>query len=296
LKIDIVMWTKNGESTLPAVLKRLDEQLEKKGVTNQKIIVDDHSSDRTPLIAKQYGWTVVQNKGSGISDGANTALELVETERFASFEQDIILAENWLQKIPKNLEAPKIAAASGMRYPSTPIGLAKLIKYTDKRTLRSEVPPWIESKNSGAFYLGKTLDNTIYKTNTLKEMGGFPAVGNAGMDVVLAFNYRKQGYQWAVDYDTQSVHLRKNLKQELNHQYFYGKQVLKISQKIGMPTENFALVARLLKSPLTAFRAVAVTKTPTIMYIYPLMTYYFTKGIFDGRRTKQSIGIEMRTN
>jgi glycosyltransferase involved in cell wall biosynthesis len=287
VKLDIVMWTKNGEATLPAVLKRLEDQLGRKDVVNQKIIVDDHSNDKTAAIAARYGWTVVPNKGSGISDGANTALELVKTEWFASFEQDIILAKDWLQKIPKKLNTPKIAATSGMRYPSTPVGLSKLMKYTDERGIKSEFRPWQESKNPGAFYLGKTLDNTIYKTNILRKMGGFPNVGNAGMDVILAFNYQKAGYQWAVDYNVQSIHLRKNLKQELNHQYFYGKQVLKISQKIGLPTENLKLMARLLKSPLTALRAVAVTKEPTIMYIYPLTTYYFTKGIFEGRKTKR---------
>jgi glycosyltransferase involved in cell wall biosynthesis len=285
--MDIVMWTKNGESTLPTVLKRLEDQLVKKGVVNQKIILDDHSSDKTAQIAAHYGWTVVPNKGSGISDGANTALKLVKTELFASFEQDIVLADDWLQKIPKKINSTKIAAASGMRYPSTPVGLSKLMRYTDERGLKSETCPWLESKNPGAFYLGKTLDNTLYKTNILRKMGGFPNVGNAGMDVILAFNFRKLGYQWAVDYKVQSVHLRKNLEQELNHQYFYGKQVLKISQKTGMPTENLKLMTRLLKSPLTALRAVAVTREPTILYIYPLTVYYFTKGIFDGRKTKQ---------
>jgi len=286
LKFDIVMWTKNGADTLPVVLERLCNLLEKRGVVSQKIIADDNSTDETTVIARRYGWKTVPNKGGGISDGANTALDLVETEWFASFEQDIVLAEDWLQKIPNKLQKPEIAAASGMRYPSAPKGLAKLMHYTDERGIRDETTPWLESKNPGAFYLGKTLDNTIYKTNVLREMGGFPNVGNAGADVILAHNFRKTGYQWIVDYTVHSQHLRKNLKQELRHQYFYGTQALKISLKTDMPIKNSILITRLLKSPLTAFRAVIVTKEPTILFIYPLTTYYFTKGIFDGRKTK----------
>ena len=286
LKFDIVMWTKNGESTLPVVLKRLETQLEEKGAVEQKIVVDDHSDDDTVSIAASFGWIVVPNKGNGISDGANTALKLVKTECFASFEQDIFLSDDWLARVPPKLESEKIAAVSGMRYPSVPIGLAKLMRYTDLRGIQDEDTPWRKSKNPGAFYLGKTLDNTIYKTSVLRKMGGFPNVGNAGMDVILAFNYARIGYQWAVDYEVKSVHLRRNLVQELKHQYFYGKQVFKISQRTGMPTESFRLMTRLLKSPLTAFRAVVITKEPTIMYIHPLMIYYFTKGIFEGRKLR----------
>jgi len=49
-KIDVVMWTKNGERFLPLVLKRVDEGIPSEYV-DKKILVDDSSTDRTVAIA-----------------------------------------------------------------------------------------------------------------------------------------------------------------------------------------------------------------------------------------------------
>ena len=71
-KVDLVMWTKNGAQTISAVLQQINEVIPKEFV-DKKIIVDDESSDDTRSIACSFGWSVIPNKGQGISDGANTA-------------------------------------------------------------------------------------------------------------------------------------------------------------------------------------------------------------------------------
>ena len=78
-RVDLVMWTKNGARTLPAVLKRINEVVPQDFV-NQKIVVDDGSSDGTHHIASSFGWQVIPNNGHGISDGANTALKEVTSD------------------------------------------------------------------------------------------------------------------------------------------------------------------------------------------------------------------------
>jgi glycosyltransferase involved in cell wall biosynthesis len=98
VKLDLVMWTKNGEPNLYAVLKRLNQVIPKDFI-NRKIIVDDNSVDSTKAIATFCGWEVHRNKGAGISDGANTALGLVESDYFCSFEQDVILAKDWWSNV-----------------------------------------------------------------------------------------------------------------------------------------------------------------------------------------------------
>ncbi|TRO54958.1 glycosyltransferase family 2 protein, partial [Candidatus Bathyarchaeota archaeon] len=118
-KIDLVMWTKNGSKTLQSVLKRIGEVIPEKIVGN-RIIVDDNSSDNTRKIAESFGWQVSFNEGTGISDGANTALKRVTSEYFASFEQDLLLSREWWEKIPPLLEKPNVAAASGMRFADKP--------------------------------------------------------------------------------------------------------------------------------------------------------------------------------
>jgi glycosyltransferase involved in cell wall biosynthesis len=114
-RVDVVMWTKNGAETLPLVLKRISEVMPSKFV-NKRTIVDDRSTDDTREIAKSFGWNVIFNEGSGISDGANTALKNVTSEYFISFEQDLLLTRDWWNKIPAYLGNPKVAAASGMRF------------------------------------------------------------------------------------------------------------------------------------------------------------------------------------
>jgi glycosyltransferase involved in cell wall biosynthesis len=56
-KIDLVMWTKNGEKTLPIVLKQIDKVIPHENVCH-KILIDDHSVDKTVEIAKSFGWNV----------------------------------------------------------------------------------------------------------------------------------------------------------------------------------------------------------------------------------------------
>jgi len=98
MKMDLVMWTKNGEKTLLAVFNRISLVIPSENVGN-RIVVDDASVDRTRRIARLFGWQVVDNEGKGISDGANTALKYVETEYFASFEQDVLLNLAWWDRI-----------------------------------------------------------------------------------------------------------------------------------------------------------------------------------------------------
>ena len=187
-KIDLVMWTKNGSQTLPGVLQRINEVIPKE-VVNKKIIVDDESSDSTPHIASSFGWSVILNKGHGISDGANTALEQVTSDFFVSFEQDLLLASNWWQKIPPLLESSSVAAASGMRFADKPPGIKKMQEYVGKKYRgEANLASWLRSRDMSAFTLGKTLDNTIYKTRIIRNLGGFPKLRvTAGVDTALAY-------------------------------------------------------------------------------------------------------------
>ena len=126
-KVDLVMWTKNGAETLPLVLKRINEVIPDEFVNN-RIIVDDHSVDNTREMAKSFGWRVIFNERSGISNGANTALKHITTEYFISFEQDLLLAKNWWEKIPKFMNDEKVAVAQGIRISTEPT-LKKLDEY-----------------------------------------------------------------------------------------------------------------------------------------------------------------------
>lgn len=64
-EVDLVMWARNGERFLQRVLKRIEKVILHEEI-NQKILVDDHSTDNTVKIAKQFNWSVYTNPSIGI--------------------------------------------------------------------------------------------------------------------------------------------------------------------------------------------------------------------------------------
>jgi glycosyltransferase involved in cell wall biosynthesis len=287
-KVDLVMWTKNGAKTLSPVLKRINEVIPAEFVF-KRIIVDDQSTDNTREIALANGWMVLSNAGTGISDGANTALKHVESDFFVSFEQDLLLALDWWKKISPIVENSQIAAASGMRFASQPRGVKKLQQYVaSKYRGEANLSSWLRTRKNAAFTLGSTLDNTIYRTRVIKDIGGFPKVKvNAGVDTTLAYRLRQAGYAWAVDYNVQSIHLRGGLMHELKHQYWYGTQSREIWRKVEMesdqkaPISKFGIMYRFLISPFTGLFVAYKTREPTIAYIHPLIRFYYLRGYLE---------------
>jgi glycosyltransferase involved in cell wall biosynthesis len=285
------MWTKNGAKTLPLGLKRISEVIPDEFV-NKRVIVDDRSTDDTRELAKSFGWNVVFNEGKGISDGANTALKHVDSEYFISFEQDLLLTYDWWNKIPPYLDNPKIAAASGMRFADKPTGVRKLQQYVAKKYRgEAELAPWLRARQMAAFTLGKTLDNTIYKTRIIKDLGGFPKMQvNAGVDTILAYKIRQAGYHWIVDYNVQSTHLRHGLRQELQHQHWYATQLHEIWRRTKIetnqppPVTKYTVISRFLMSPFTGLFMALKTREPTVTYVHPLIRLYYLKGFLESEK------------
>jgi glycosyltransferase involved in cell wall biosynthesis len=268
----------NGAGTLPLVLKRINKVVPDKFV-NKRLIVDDQSTDDTREIAKAFGWDVFPNEGKGISDGANTALKHVTSEYFISFEQDLLLAYDWWQRIPAYLSDPKVAIASGVRLVYQPLALRKLQEYAAENYKKEE--------KAGQFFpYVKTLDNTIYKTEIMRMLGGFPSLTiSAGIDHVLAQRVHSNGFEWKVDYDVKSVHLRKGLGDELAHYYWYGTCSDILERSLFKKSASARLtILRLLFSPIRGLQIALKKNTPQAIYIYPLLRLAFLRGIFDGRR------------
>ena len=277
-KVDLVMWTKNGADTLPVVLKRIGEVIPAESV-NKRVVVDDQSTDNTREIAQRFGWTVIPNEGKGISDGANTALKHVESAFFVSFEQDLVLARDWWQKIPRRLADSRVAVASGVRISNQPRVVKEIQEYSMELYER-------RTKSEELFLYGKTLDNTMYRTEILRSLGGFPKLRiSAGVDNVLAQKIHVRGFRWAVDYSVKSVHLRKGLRQELDHYYWYGTCMVSLDPVLfgrNVNLRGFAL--RWLLSLVRGLDIAVKKRAPEALYVYPLMRLATLRGIVDGLR------------
>jgi hypothetical protein len=274
MKLDIVMWVKNGLPILSHSLKRIEEVIPSECLNN-KILIDDWSSDDSAEVGRSFGWSVIKNEGKGVSLAANTALKHVETECFASFEADLLLSDKWFEEVPKMIKG-NVVVASGIRLIENPSSMGKLYEYEIEKRKHGD---------SGFFY-GRSIDNTIYRTDIIKSIGGFPVLSTIfGQDVVLATELSRRGYVWKVNYSVRSVHFRNGLTDELRHVHGSGKMADSIDFFILGRTQSYArLLSRLLFSPFRGLEISIKKLDPRIAYSYPLLRYSHFKGRVESRK------------
>ena len=252
--LDLVMWGKNGAKTLRQVLGRIDEVIPQE-IVNNKIFIDDHSSDETVKITKSFNWKVYENPSWGISAGANEALRHVESPFFISVEQDLLLARNWFDVIPKYMDDPKVVVAQGIR------------KFTNK-VLRILEEYSIQSRLlSKAYY---SIDNNIFRTRLFREIEGFPAQDKIGVDVALFNIVKKSRYKWVVDEDVISDHIRDSIIQHVRHRYrtvMLSKTVRRKARQTGL----IKYVRLFSTSPLRAFQLTLTKRCPHVFFMYPIL-------------------------
>lgn len=287
--IDLVMWTLNGEKTLGKVLKRINSVVPANKV-NQRLIVDDASTDGTVEVAEKCGWNVVANNGTGISDGANTALGYVETECFASFEQDLYLASNWWERVGSKELCGDVAARSGIRQPYPCLSMFKLHEYTAERYVKRKggLPSYLctDARNKASMSWGRTLDNTLFDAEVLRRLGGFPVLPVCGgVDTVLTWRYINAGYKWDIDFDVVSLHLNKTLFGSLRSEKFYGSCWDAISFEVPiLPMTLTSAIYRFLLSPLSSLHPAIMKRCPSIVMVYPLCRLQVIRGIVYSRK------------
>lgn len=281
---DIVTWVKNGSWCLPRTLLQLEKALPSETI-HRKIAIDDASTDESVKILKSFGWEVYKNPGKGISAGANYALQLVDCPFFMSFEQDLVLSQNWFNNVT-SLVKGNTAVASGIRFSDKAKTVGDIEKYVYKKYLMEiKLAPYLQDRKESAFLLGKTLDNTFYNTKIIRSIGGFPVLpSSSGIDTILAHRIRKNGFNWTVNPKVQSIHLRKNFTQNLRHQYWYSSALKEA--KLKDPKLTLSLKQEIRKfaaSPMTGFVMGLKMKNPKIFFVYPLLRFYRLRGFLSAR-------------
>lgn len=257
-KVDLVMWTKNGEKFLPKVLRRIDEVIPSQYVGKQ-IMVDDHSEDNTVRVAKDFGWTVYRNHGRGLKDAIVTALSYVSADFFISVEHDVILARDWWEKIPKYMKDEKVAVAQGVRIATHPV-LKKLDEYV------------IERKDICEDDL-ISIDNNIYRTSVICSLRL-----NLLDHAKVKREIEKKGMKWVVDRTVISDHIRHGIAASVNHAY-----------RMGLLTRGKLNRSRMFKlfllSPLRAMHIIFKKKSPEIIVVYPLIRLAILKAELERHET-----------
>ena len=280
---DIVTWVKNGGWCLPRTLSQLEKVLPHNAI-HRKIAIDDASTDDTVKILKSFGWEVHKNPDAGISAGANYALNLVDCQYFMSFEQDLLLSPDWFYKVTP-LVIGNVATASGIRFSDKPKTIMDIEKYVYKKyLLEKSLASYLQDRKESAFTLGKTLDNTFYNTKVIRSIGGFPVMpSSSGIDTILAYKFKEAGFKWIVKPQVQSVHLRKDLTQNLKHTYWYAVALNEVKRRMpNYPVSVKQDIQRLAISPLTALVMSLKMRNPKIFLVHPLLRFYRLKGLLSG--------------
>jgi glycosyltransferase involved in cell wall biosynthesis len=259
-KVDLVMWTKNGATCLPEVLARIDQVIPHENVCH-KILVDDHSTDRTVEIAKGFNWDIYLNPRGGIPSGANEALAHVDRDFFVSVEQDIILLRDWWDKLSKYMEDPSVACAQGVRVPTDPV-----LRLLDE---------W-QSGTPEQRRLQVSMDNNIFRTRVVRSLGGFPEICPVCADTALMKKMRSQtGYKWIIDPDVISLHMRNGLRASVEHRYKLINMCAGTPYCANNEKPKVVAVFRVfLTSPIRALQIALKKNCPDVLWAYPLLRLY----------------------
>lgn len=232
---------------------------------NQKIMVDGHSTDETKNIGKNFGWQVIEAEKVGIPHQANQALDMVKTEIFASFEHDVILNRNWFQAVLNHLLAdPDVAVAQGVRVTTNPV-FKKIEEFCLERNLRYS-----------------SIDNTLYRTELIKSLGGFNVSCPISCDRDLQERVLRAGYKWIVDRSVVSDHIRGTVRQSAEHVYTLSKSA---GYRDGPPFSS--VLSRFLFSPIRGVEISLKKHCPQASVIYPYWRFMLLKSTLK-MATKQS--------
>lgn len=198
------MWTYNSASNLVKSLPSIDTAIPGEAVCH-KIAVDGGSTDGTQTCLRDHGWIVLETPKKGIPNQANYALSHVDTEYFAAFEHDIILNAHWFPRTSEVIaEDRTIGAVQGVRL------------LTGSKTMQA-IDEW-KFRANRVLVWEYSIDNTLFRTNAVREAGGFPLEDPASADTILRTNMFRIGYKWITDPTLISGHYRKDFLEQFRHQ------------------------------------------------------------------------------
>lgn len=257
-KIDLVMWSLNGESTLDQCLKAIDEAIPREYVNN-KIACDAGSKDGSIKIFQDYDWKVIHQNG-GIPFQANKCLQQVTTDRYASFEQDIIPPRNWYDKVSSHLR-DNVVVVQGVRVESG----SNVFRVLDTWQIRDEPIPWYYS-----------IDNNLYETRIIRAVGGYPLADKFSVDGLLRNELHKRGYKWKVLYNVVSKHLKPGYWNHLRGAVLRSathERTWEMTDRTPRTGRRW----RTMVAPIRAGRMAARYHAPEVFVGYPLLI--FTNGL-----------------
>jgi len=192
--IDVVMLTKNSESTLKACLQSIYENIPVKRL----IVLDACSTDATPKIIGEfnriYGNVVFMSENGSRASARGRGIEMVETDWFMFVDSDVILCKDWFKRAVKYVDED-VGAVWGVNFDvngKVRNGFfLKLLAYVARQ----------------CFNIRGGMHDTLIRRETLEGIR-IPDWLHAYEDAYIANWIRRRGYRIVIGDDLYCLHYR----------------------------------------------------------------------------------------
>lgn len=141
----IVIPAFNEEAKLPATLESLRAQ--DFTLPYEVIVVDNNSTDKTALVAKKYGATVIRETQKGVTYARQAGFLAAKAPYIATTDADALLPTNWLTTLYREFKKGKnIAVVAGQQVFSDAPPVLDFLMWLSNATLL-RLPYWCVGNN-----------------------------------------------------------------------------------------------------------------------------------------------------
>jgi len=186
--ISVIIPAFNAEKTLPYTLRALQHQSIPRNLY-EIIVVDDSSTDGTGAVAREFGVRYRRQNKEGPAAARNLGVRIARGDIVLFTDSDCIPQEDWIEKMVKPLEDPRVAGVMG-RY------LTKQKEFAAR---------FVQLEFEERFSILKKFESidlvpsfaAAFRRSVFEEVGGFnahyPLANNE--DVELSYQIAYRGYK-----------------------------------------------------------------------------------------------------
>ncbi len=182
-KISVVIPTYNEEAYIGRCLNSLVNQTLNRDAY-EIVVVDGGSADRTVEIAREYADIVIMQQSKGVGGARNDGVALSSGEIVAMTDADIVLPDNWLERIYDDFSGDGVVAVYG---PIIPI--ESRFKY---RLLIGMFNKLVHIAAYLKVFYATLGSNTAILKDVFERIGGYTDM-SAGDDYEIARRLKEEG-------------------------------------------------------------------------------------------------------
>ncbi len=182
MKISVIVPTYQEEKGLEAFLRQFERQTLPRSEF-EIIVVDGGSKDRTVEIAARFADRVVLQKSPGIGGARNDGVAVARADLLATTDADCLLPEDWLERIVRDFEDPKVVAVCGPDHPVDGGWKARVVYFFVRGIIRL-------AALVGLYGTGGT--NSAFRKAAFLAVGGYRPLPHSD-DIDLGVRMRRVG-------------------------------------------------------------------------------------------------------